>query len=64
MAAQPLTPHKGSVILTQFAEKQRLAREAAARRELSAVQQKSFAAAQLNRLTSSCLLYTSPSPRD
>ena len=53
MAAQPLTPHKGSVILTQFAEKQRQAREAATRRELSAVQQKSFAAAQLNRLTSS-----------
>jgi len=53
MAAQPVTAFKGSVILTQFAEKQRAAREATARRELSAQQQKSFAAAQLNRLTSS-----------
>lgn len=52
MAIQPIQPFKGSVILTEFAEKQRLAREAKARREHSAQLSKSFAAAQLNRLTS------------
>ncbi len=52
MAAQPIAQFKGSVILTEFAAGQRARREAAARREISAQQQKSFAAAQLNRLTS------------
>lgn len=53
MAAQPIQPFKGSVILTEFAERQRAGREAKARRELAAAQSKSFAGAQLNRLTAS-----------
>lgn len=53
MAAQPVAPFRGSVILTEFAAKQKREREARTRRELAAQQQKSFAAAQLNRLTSS-----------
>lgn len=53
MAAQPIAPFKGSVILTEFAAGQRAKREAAARREIAGQQQKAFAAAQLNRLTSS-----------
>jgi lambda family phage portal protein len=53
MAAQPAAPFRGSVILTEFAARQKHEREARTRRELAAQQQKSFAAAQLNRLTSS-----------
>lgn len=53
MAAQPAAPFKGSVILTEFAARQKHEREARTRRELAAQQHKSFAAAQLNRLTSS-----------
>lgn len=53
MAAQPVQSFKGSVILTEFAAGQRAKREAAARRDLAAQQSRSFAAAQLNRLTSS-----------
>lgn len=53
MAAQPAAAFKGSVILTEFAARQKHEREARTRRELAAQQQKSFAAASLNRLTSS-----------
>lgn len=52
MASQPVIPFKGSRILAEFAEQQRAAREAKARREQSAMLSRSFAAAQLNRLTS------------
>lgn len=53
MAITQPAPFRGSVILTEFAARQRHEREARARRELAAQQQKSFAAASLNRLTSS-----------
>lgn len=53
MATQTPTAFKGSVILLDHQRKMQEAREAKARRELAAQQQKSFAAAQLNRLTSS-----------
>jgi lambda family phage portal protein len=53
MAVQPVAQFKGSTILTEFAARQKHEREAKARRELANIQQKSFAAAQLNRLTSS-----------
>lgn len=44
---------KGSVILMEHARKMQEGREAKARRDQSALYQRSFAAAQLNRLTSS-----------
>lgn len=53
MATIQPAPFRGSVILTEFAARQKHEREARTRRELSAQQQKSFAAASLNRLTSS-----------
>jgi len=53
MAVQPVAQFKGSTILTEFSARQKHEREAKARRELASIQQKSFAAAQLNRLTSS-----------
>jgi lambda family phage portal protein len=53
MAILQPAPFKGSTILTEFAARQKHEREARARRELAAQQQKSFAAASLNRLTSS-----------
>ena len=53
MAIIQSAPFRGSVILTEFVARQRHEREARARRELAAQQQKSFAAASLNRLTSS-----------
>lgn len=52
MAAQPVQRFTGSVILAEFAAEQRAKRESAARRTLAKQQSKSFAAAQLNRLTS------------
>lgn len=53
MAIAPVVPFKGSRILNEHAAAMQRARETKARREQSAVLQKSFAAAQLNRLTSS-----------
>jgi lambda family phage portal protein len=53
MAVTTPQPFRGSVILTEFAARQRAEREARSRRELSTQQQRAFAAAQLNRLTSS-----------
>jgi lambda family phage portal protein len=53
MAVTPPTPFKGSVILMEHARKMQASREAAARRQLAGQQQRQFAAAQLNRLTSS-----------
>jgi len=52
MATQTVVPFKGSRILSEFAESQRQARVAKARKEEAAVFKKSFAAAQLNRMTS------------
>ncbi len=53
MAVQPVAPFKGSVILMEHARKMQAAREAKARQEQAASISRSFAAAQLNRLTSS-----------
>lgn len=53
MAANPPAPFKGSVVLMEHARKMQAARETAARRQLAAQQERQFAAAQLNRLTSS-----------
>lgn len=53
MAVQTPTAFKGSAILLEHKRKMEESREAKARRALSAQHQKSFAAAQLNRLTSS-----------
>lgn len=52
MAAQSVVPFTGSKVLAEHAANMQRAREAKARREQSANFQKSFAAAQLNRLTS------------
>lgn len=52
MATTTVVPFKGSAILAEHAAKMQRARETKARREQSAGLQKSFAAAQLNRLTS------------
>ena len=56
MAAQPWyneerVAQKGSVILTEFASRQKAARERAAMGANNGAQQRAFAAAQLNRLT-------------
>lgn len=51
MAAQSVVPFTGSKVLAEHAANMQRAREAKARREQSANFQKSFAAAQLNRLT-------------
>ena len=52
MATTTAAPFKGSAILAEHAAKMQRARDTKARREQSAGLQKSFAAAQLNRLTS------------
>lgn len=51
MAAQTVVPFTGSRVLAEHAQNMQRAREAKVRREQSAGLQKSFAAAQLNRLT-------------
>lgn len=53
MATQTAPKLTGSVILMEHARKMQASRDAKARRELAAQQQRSFAAAQLNRLTAS-----------
>lgn len=53
MATTQSQPFTGSVILMEHARKMQQGREAKARKELASQQQRSFAAAQLNRLTSS-----------